>query len=50
MYQRRSKVNPLYNQLIVGGFRENKRYAIDCSLSPGKISEPELWMGFGTIV
>ncbi|KAI0942403.1 hypothetical protein AcW1_010270 [Taiwanofungus camphoratus] len=47
MYSRRSKMNPLWNALLVGGFRDGKRFLAYVDLLGTTYSSPSIATGYG---
>ena len=47
MYQRRSKMNPLWNQLVVGGFSDGKPYLGFVDMIGTSFEEDFVATGFG---
>ncbi|TFK85115.1 proteasome endopeptidase complex beta subunit [Polyporus arcularius HHB13444] len=50
MYARRSKINPLWNSLLVGGFRDGKRFLGYVDLLGTTYSAPSIATGYGAYI
>ncbi|KAI0776877.1 proteasome endopeptidase complex beta subunit [Trametes elegans] len=50
MYARRSKINPLWNSLLVGGFRDGKRFLGYVDLLGTTYSSPSIATGYGAYI
>ncbi|KAI0808126.1 proteasome endopeptidase complex beta subunit [Fomes fomentarius] len=50
MYSRRSKMNPLWNSILVGGFRDGKRFLSYVDLLGTTYSAPSIATGYGAYI
>ncbi|KAI1789323.1 proteasome endopeptidase complex beta subunit [Ganoderma leucocontextum] len=50
MYSRRSKINPLWNSILVGGFRDGKRFLGYVDLLGTTYSSPSIATGYGAYI
>ncbi|EJF57705.1 proteasome endopeptidase complex beta subunit [Dichomitus squalens LYAD-421 SS1] len=50
MYSRRSKINPLWNSILVGGFRDGKRFLAYVDLLGTTYSAPSIATGYGAYI
>ncbi|KAI0739573.1 proteasome endopeptidase complex beta subunit [Daedaleopsis nitida] len=50
MYSRRSKINPLWNSILVGGFRDGKRFLGYVDLLGTTYSAPSIATGYGAYI
>jgi 20S proteasome subunit beta 7 len=48
MYNRRSKMDPLWNSLVVGGFRDGKSFLATCDLMGTQFEDDIVATGFGS--